>query len=382
MFAFSLINVCSTLILLSMTKPKTDSTAGIAGIFEDVALPAAADRTASRRARKTTGRVTLSDLAALIGVTKVTVSRALNTPELVSVNTLERVRAVVQQTGYTPDLVAGSLASNRSRLIVALIPAMAGSVFQETVEALTMELAANGYQLLIGQSGYDESREDALIDAILGRRPAGIVLTGVMHSREARQKLRESGVPVVETWDITREPIDMLVGFSHEKVGKAAALHLLAQGVTRAAVITPGDRRAQVRTQAFVKAFAKGSAIEIPVVTIPSPANLGDGRRALAGLLNEYAGMEAVFCGADILALGALIEARARDLPIPSQLRVIGYGDMNFAKDTDPPLTTIRIDGTRIGKLAASLLVERIRDGEVDRRVVDVGFKLIERESS
>jgi len=187
MFAFSLINVYSTLISLSMTKPKTDSTAGIAGIFEDVALPAAADRTPSRRARKTTGRVTLSDLAALIGVTKVTVSRALNTPELVSVNTLERVRAVVQQTGYTPDLVAGSLASNRSRLIVALIPAMAGSVFQETVEALTTELAANGYQLLIGQSGYDESREDALIDAILGRRPAGIVLTGVMHSREARQ---------------------------------------------------------------------------------------------------------------------------------------------------------------------------------------------------
>ena len=109
-----------------MTKPKTDRTAGISGIFEDVALPAAIDRPASRRARKTTGRVTLSDLAALIGVTKVTVSRALNTPELVSVNTLERVRAVVQQTGYTPDLVAGSLASNRSHLIVALIPAMAG----------------------------------------------------------------------------------------------------------------------------------------------------------------------------------------------------------------------------------------------------------------
>ncbi|WP_231937011.1 LacI family DNA-binding transcriptional regulator [Caballeronia udeis] len=326
--------------------------------------------------------MTLSDLAALTGVTKVTVSRALNTPELVSVSTLERVRAAVQQTGYTPDLVAGSLASNRSRLIVALIPAMAGSVFQETVEALTTELAANGYQLLIGQSGYDESREDALIDAILGRRPAGIVLTGVVHSQDARQKLRESGIPVVETWDITREPIDMLVGFSHEKVGKAAALHLLAQGVTRAAVITPGDRRAQVRTQAFVKAFSKGSAIEIPVITIPSPANLGDGRRGLARLLDEYAAMEAVFCGADILALGALIEARARGLDIPRRLRVIGYGDMNFAKDTDPPLTTIRIDGTRIGKLAASLLVERIRDGEVDRRVVDVGFKLIERETS
>jgi LacI family gluconate utilization system Gnt-I transcriptional repressor len=385
MFAFSLITVYSTLISLSMTKPKTNSGIRISGIVEDVALPAAMDHPPSRRARKNTGRVTLSDLAALIGVTKVTVSRALNTPELVSVTTLERVRAAVQQTGYTPDLIAGSLASNRSRLIVALIPAMAGSVFQETVEALTTELAANGYQLLIGQSGYDESREDALIDAILGRRPAGIVLTGVVHSQDARRKLRESGIPVVETWDITREPIDMLVGFSHEKVGKAAALHMLAQGVTRAAVITPGDRRAQVRTQAFVKAFAKGAAdspVAIPVVTMPSPASLGDGRRGLASLLDEHAGIEAIFCGADILALGALIEARVRGLDIPQQLRVIGYGDMNFAKDTDPPLTTIRIDGTRIGKLAASLLVDRIKDGEVDQRVIDVGFKLIERETS
>src|SRR6266702_8566347 len=124
MFAFSLINVYSTPISLSMIKPKTDRTTGIAGTVEDAALPAAMERSTARRARKNTGRVTLSDLAALIGVTKVTVSRALNTPELVSVNTLERVRAAVQQTGYTPDLIAGSLASNRSRLIVALIPAM------------------------------------------------------------------------------------------------------------------------------------------------------------------------------------------------------------------------------------------------------------------
>ncbi len=74
-----------------------------------------AETVPARRARKSTGRVTLSDLAKLVGVTKVTVSRALNTPELVSSDTLERVRAAVRQTGYTPDLVAGSLASNRSR---------------------------------------------------------------------------------------------------------------------------------------------------------------------------------------------------------------------------------------------------------------------------
>jgi LacI family transcriptional regulator, gluconate utilization system Gnt-I transcriptional repressor len=346
-------------------------------------LLAPVERSASRRARKNSGRVTLSDLAALVGVTKVTVSRALNTPELVSVDTLERIREAVRQTGYTPDLIAGSLASTRSDLIVALIPAMGGSVFQETVEALTSELAASGYQLLIGQSGYDESREDALLDAVIGRRPAGIVLTGVVHSQSARQKLHASGIPVVETWDLTSEPIDMLVGFSHEQVGKAAAKFLKKRGARRPAVFTPSDRRAQARTKAFLEAFggAKTSPA-IPVVTIESPANLGDGRRALKDLLEKDPDIDAVFCGADSLALGVLMEAESQGIAVPGRLRVIGYGDQNFARDTTPPLSTMRIDGTRIGSLAATMLVNRIENGPDTEQMVDVGFNLIERDST
>ncbi len=341
-------------------------------------LPAAAG--VPRRARRSTGRVTLSDLARLTGVTKVTVSRALNSPELVSSETLERVREAVRQTGYTPDLIAGSLASNRSRLVVALIPAMAGSVFQETVAALTAELAAAGYQLLLGQSGYDESREEALLDAIIGRRPAGIVLTGVVHSEASRQKLRAAGIPVVETWDITRSPLDMLIGFSHQQVGEAAARYLRERGAQRPAIVTPGDRRAKLRADAFIDAFEGGWSI--PVMSVASPANLGDGRRALARLLDDHPSIDAVFCGADIMALGVLMEARYRKVDVPTRMKVIGYGDQNFAGDTDPPLTTIRIDGTRIGKLAASMLIAKIETGAQKQRKVDVGFTLIERGSA
>ncbi|MGH8783278.1 LacI family DNA-binding transcriptional regulator [Paraburkholderia sp.] len=324
--------------------------------------------------------MTLEDLAERVGVTKMTVSRALNSPELVSVDTLQRVREAVRQTGYTPDLIAGSLASTRSRLVVALIPAMAGSVFQETVEVLTTELAAAGYQLLIGQSGYDESREDVLLDAVIGRRPAGIVLTGVAHSESARLKLRASGIPVVETWDLTTDPIDMLVGFSHEKVGRAAAEFLRERGATRPAVLTPSDRRAHARTEAFLKAWR--NADSIPVVTLQSPAHLGDGRRALASLLDGHAVPDAVFCGADTIALGVLMEAHARKIDVPRQLRVIGYGDLNFARETTPALSTVRVDGTKIGSLAAAMLMDRIEKRGSLERTVDVGFSIVERESA
>ena len=98
---------------------------------------------------------------------------------------------------------------------------------------------------MLGQSGNDPSRGEDLLGAILGRRPDGIVLTGVMHSPEARRRLLASGIPVVETWDLTPTPIDMLVGFSHEAVAQAVCAHLHAKGRRRLAVIAAADARSR-----------------------------------------------------------------------------------------------------------------------------------------
>lgn len=115
---------------------------------------------------------------------------------------------------------------------------------------------------------------------------------------------------------------------------------------------------------------------------MPSPTHLGDGRAKLATLLKEHPETDGVFCGADSLALGALMEARARHVMVPEQLKVLGYGDQNFALHTDPPLSTMRVNGTKIGTLAASMLIDRIEGGKAANAVVDVGFELIERAST
>ena len=201
----------------------------------------------ARLPRRSSGGITLDDVSKLAGVSAITVSRALNTPERVSPKTREKVRLAVERTGYVPNLLAGGLASNRSRLVAALVPTIAGPVFLETIQALTEALAEAGYQLMLGQSGYGNSREDALIDAIVGRRPDGIVLTGIMRSAEGRRRLIASGIPVVETWDLTPTPIDMLVGFSHEKAGAAVAHYLHGKGYRRPAVVTGDDQRANLR---------------------------------------------------------------------------------------------------------------------------------------
>jgi LacI family gluconate utilization system Gnt-I transcriptional repressor len=102
----------------------------------------------------------------------------------------------------------------------------------------------------------------------------------------------------------------------------------------------------------------------------------------LRDLLARLPDLDGVYCGSDTLALGVLIEAKARGIAVPDQLAVIGYGDLAFAKDADPPLTTMRIDGETIGQQAADMLIARIKGTATAQRVVDVGFAIIERAST
>lgn len=335
----------------------------------------------ARRTRRGSGAVTLHDVAKLAGVAPITASRALNTPNQVSAEVLRKVGDAVARTGYVPNLLAGGLASTRSRLVAAVVPTISGPVFLETVQSLTEALAERGYQLMLGQAGYAGGREDALLEAIIGRRPDGIVLTGIMHSAEGRRRLLASGIPVVETWDLTPTPIDMLVGFSHVDVGRAVAAHLQAKGRRRLAVVGGDDERAVRRTEAFRSAAHALGLAEVRVVTVAAPTTLRSGREALVRLLGEGADTDAVFCSSDLLALGVLTEARVQGLCVPQQLAVIGFGDLQFAADLDPALSTVRIKGDAIGRQAAQFIVDRVEGREVPQRVIDIGFSIVERSS-
>jgi LacI family gluconate utilization system Gnt-I transcriptional repressor len=341
----------------------------------------AAPEAARRRRRH--GGLTLRDVAKLAGVAPITASRALNTPELVSPEVRDRVRSAVERTGYVPNILAGGLASRQTRLVAAIVPTISSPVFLEMIEALTRSLTAAGYQLMLGQSGYTESREDELLEAIIGRRADGVVLTGVMRSPLARRRLVASGIPVVETWDLTPTPIDMLVGFSHGRLGSAVAAYLHGRGRRRVAIISADDERARQRTAAFIHTAQSlklaGTDGMVPTCRVPAPTTVGHGRTGLRELLAAHPDIDAVFCSSDMLALGVLSEAQAQGIAVPGRLGVIGLGDQGFARDLSPALTTVRIDGNVIGETAARYLLERIAGRKLAEPICDVGFTIVER---
>lgn len=325
--------------------------------------------------------VTLIDVARVAGVSPITVSRALGRPDLVRPDTVSRVQAAVRETGYVKNMLAGGLASNRSRLVAYVLPTVVNSIFSESVQAATDTLAKAGYQLLLGLSGYEPWREELLVETVLSRRPDGIILTGASHTDNTRKRLLAAGIPVVETWDLTPAPIDIVVGFSHEQVGHAVAAHLLERGYRRFAILSIDDPRAARRGQGLQAALARQGISLAASEIMPGPASLQAGRQGTGRLLDGGRGCDVIVCSSDTLAHGALTEAASRGLSVPGDVAVMGFGDSNFAEHTFPPLSSVNVDTASIGAQAAQALLNRLNN-QPGRTVTDTGFSLRQRGST
>lgn len=336
----------------------------------------------SKRSRRSSGAMTLRDVAKIAGVAPITASRVLNTPDQVSPDVRQKVLDAIQRTGYVPNRMAGGLASSRSRLIAAVVPSIVVSVFVETIETLNNTLFEAGYQLMLGQTGYSAAREEALLEAIIGRRPDGIFLTGIMQSSKGRTRLLASGIPVVETWDLTPTPIDMLIGFSHTDIGREVAQFLMAKGRQRFALIRADDERGTRRATAFRNTVVQSGLPDVWVDNVGSSRTLKSGREALSRILAQAPETDAIFCSSDLIALGVLTEAIARGIAVPQRLSIVGFGDVPYVANMVPALTTVHINGSNIARLAAGCLIARAEGRGVENPIVDVGFSIIERDSA
>jgi len=329
--------------------------------------------------------VRLTEVARLAGVSAMTVSRALRHPERVAAPTLQAVRQAVDQLGYLPDSAASALATGRSRIVAAIVPTLMNSVYASTVHGLSSVLRAAGYELMIGDSGYDPTVETALVRSFLGRRVDALVLTGVVHAAATQALLARHEVPVVEIWDLTARPIDTVIGFSNLAAGRAAGRFLAAGGRRRWAFLgtAPAREDRSGKRLRGLREAARSARLPDPVT-----AYVADGMSALAGheavlaLLAAHPRVDALFCANDALATAALRAAHERGVAVPQRLAVLGFGDFDVAAHTVPALSTVRIPGRKIGTRAAHALLARLEGGEPGPSRIDLGFEIVRRESA
>ena len=326
----------------------------------------------------------MQDVARRANVSHMTVSRVLRSPEKVSEATRQLVQAAIRQTGYVHNHLASSLASNRSRIVAAIIPSITHSSLEPTIESLMAALRAAGLHLLLGTSGETDVQEAALIEAMLAQRPCALFLHNTRHTPAARTAIMSARIPVVESGDLVRDPLDMCISFSNRVAVRAMTLHLVSLGFRRIAIASVATRvndRSRQRVLGYRDGLRAAGLPWDPGLVIETGPGFAGGAIAALRLIDGQVAADALFCSTGLLAFGAMHAFQQHGWDIPGRVGLAGFDDNELMAAALPSLTAVRIPRAQMGLLAAKALLERLAGTEA-ARVVDVGFEIEARAST
>ncbi len=335
--------------------------------------------------RRDTPATRMRDVARKAGVSVMTVSRALNDPERVSEKMRRRVQAAVEKTGYVHNRLARSLSSQRSDVIGLIVPSLRNSLFAETIQGISDVLAGEGFQLMIADSGHSLADEERLIGAFLAQRVAGLVLHNTSHTRHAAAMIRNARVPVVENGNLTGTPLDSVVSYSNFEASRTMTAHLARLGYRTIGFVSlpvQDNERAGERRLGYLAAMAALGWPVDPRLILEQPAGFAAGADAVVQLVGGVPEVDAVFFAGDVLAVGAVLECCRRGWAVPGRLGIASFDDIDLLRHVDPPVTTVRLPRYEIGRRSAQCLLDRIGGRSATSISVDLGFDIVQREST
>ena len=328
--------------------------------------------------------VRMRDVASAAGVSLMTVSRALREPERLSENTRKAVLEAVDEIGYVPNRIAANLASARSSAVGQIVPSIQNSLYVDTVKGSADVLRAAGMQVMIADSGYSLKEEESLIGAFIAQRVSGLILHNTEHTPRAVEMMKRSGVPVIETGDLTRRPVDMSISYSNFNAAKTMTLHLASRGYRSIGFVSLGtriNRRAYERRRGFLAALRRLGRSADPNLIMEVGAGMAAGAHATVEMMKRVPGVDAIFFAGDVLAVGALFEAQRRQWAVPRKIAIAGFDDLEILQHAVPRVTCLRLPRLEIGRRSAEALLERMR-GEKTKVRLDLGFEVIQRDST
>lgn len=330
---------------------------------------------------------TMQDIARRVGVSPMTVSRALRDGSSINAQTRQAILEAIEELGYVFDATAANLRQQRTGFVAVTIPSINNANFADTVRGLSDGLKAHGLQPLLGYTDYDIDQEEALVEQLLRRRPEAIIVTGGQHTPRCRRLLEGANIPVVEIWDLPEDPIGQVVGFSNAEAAGMLVDHLVAEGRTRIAFIggdTSRDSRGAHRRDGFVAAMQRHGLDATRLVAAGTPPiSMREGASAMHILLEELPDTQAVVSVSDLVAFGALTECQRLGLDVPGQLAVVGFGNYEISAICVPTLTTVDPLPSEIGQRAAAAVIDALApDGAASSRTISLTPQLLVRHSS
>ena len=339
----------------------------------------------SKKAKTSGGRLTLRDLAAHADVSPATVSLVLRKSPLVAKATRERVLASIETLGYVYNRGAASLRTQRSHTVGVAINELANPYFAELTAAIERAFNAVGYSVFLSNSAEDPGRQDQFIDTMREYNVDGLIICPAAGTTvKSMQRLIKFDMPCVQVSRYVRGVALDFAGNDHRRGTCLATEHLIALGHRRIAMIGGNDLTSTgwERRKGYTDALKAHNIAADPDLIVPAIATRENGAEAIKTLLKGSNPPTAAACYNDLVAFGVMLGLRQIGIEPGDDFAVAGCDDVSEAALWNPALTSIAIDTTAMGEVAARMLLDRIGNHGAKRRNVVLEPKLVVRASS
>jgi len=333
-------------------------------------------------ATKPAGRITAQMVADLAGVSISAVSRTFTKGASASADTREKVEKAAATLGYRPNRLARGLMTGRTELVGLAANTFANPAFMQVFDLFTRRLQARGLRPLLANLAGERDAESTF-DMMLQYQVDAVIIASDNPPEGFAQACQAAGIPVINVFG-RKQAVDPVPVVTVDNIagGRLAAEAMLDRDIRRAAFLggPASSAASRDRAEGFCRAFEAGGG------RVLARAFAGDyayerGRQATLELLDREAGLEGLFCGDDIIALGALDVCRDRRLRVPEGLSVIGFDNMDMAAWSPYRLTTIRQPIAEMVDSAISQIAAHLEDAGQLLRSQVYPCELVERAS-
>lgn len=325
----------------------------------------------------------IKEIARLAGVSTATVSRVINQNGRFSKETEKRVRQIIQQNDYTPNMSAQGLRTSRTDVVGVVVPDITNPHFSNVVLHLEVELSQRGYACLICNTNESEELEKKHIRSLTARNVSGIILIS-----STRNYAELEGLPTVYVDRPSRSKMDRTEGVMIESDnvngGYLAAKALLQAGCRRILILKclGNDSNQAARYTGFKQALEEAGIEEQGPLIDLDAVSIASAEKALSALIEEGAVFDGVMATTDTIAGGAMIALREHGLHVPKDVLMTGFDDSPFAALCGPGITSVHQNVAEMSRLAISLLFEMMAGKEPACRYYRIPVTLTVRNST
>jgi DNA-binding LacI/PurR family transcriptional regulator len=324
--------------------------------------------------------ITVKDVAKRAGVSHSTVSRALHDSTLIADETIERIKQIASNMGYSPSAAARALKTNRSQVLGVVLSSVEDPFFSEILQGIESGVQGSGYSLFIAAAHRESKREHEIVQAMVEHRVDGVIICSTTFSGEKSAQLLQYGVPMVVINNQAAE--DFRYSIYHDDVdgSRQVTRHLIELGHQKIAYLgnSLSGRTTQDRLTGFrLEMESHGLTIPAEYIHEAAGGNPENGIEASRYFLDLPQRPTAIVCFNDMLAIGVLKCLHQLGVQVPDEISVTGFDNIVFSAYTNPPLTTLDQPKQFIGTEAARLMLELLNSTDAGENLEQQNVRIL-----